>query len=133
MARLRWSSLVFLAGCTAAKAQFQILSAEEGLHTAAGQDADRVAVFEYQMATLYLDKAKEEAGYSQFRMADALARQSAEWSDRAIIFVQRHGRGQSGEELSNEAGAPANHPSTVQPDPAPKPIGDLDDEVEIKK
>src|SRR5688500_5178286 len=88
-----WSLVVLLtAGCTAAKAQFQILSAEQGLHQASEYEAERIAAFEYEMARLYLQKAKEEAGYSEFRVADALARQSAEWSDRAIIFVERHGR-----------------------------------------
>lgn len=121
-----------IGGCTAAKAQFQILSAEQGLHQAAEHDAETVAAFEYEMARLYLEKSKEEAGYSEYRVADALARMSAEWSDRAIIFVERHKR--SSVELSDfgEKGPiPAPNPTTLIPDPEPAPLPELDDEVDI--
>lgn len=125
MSRL-WLSQALLGllvgGCTATKAQIQIVSAEQALHRAEEYDADTLAKYEYVMASQYLAKAKEEAGWSDFRIADALARQSAEWSDRAIIFVERHGRAQFDvEELSDTAPVPA---------PAPKPPPDLLDEEE---
>jgi hypothetical protein len=129
-----WSVLCLAgAGCTAAKAQFQILSAEQGLRQAAEHDAQQIAAFEYEMARLYLDKSKEEAGYSEFRMADALAKMSAEWSDRAIIFVERHKR--SSIELSDfgqNAGEAQSNPTTV-PVPKPDEIPDLDDELDVPK
>ena len=81
-----------LGGCTAVKASIQLVSAEQALVRAETYGASESAEYEYIMALRYLEKAREEAGYSEFRMADALARQSAEWSDRAIIFVERRGR-----------------------------------------
>src|SRR5688500_3964410 len=96
--RLSASLLVVLligaptSGCTAAKASIQTVSAEESLRLAREYKADQIAAYEYTMALRYLEKAREEIGYSQFKMADALARQSAEWADRAIIFVEKRGR-----------------------------------------
>jgi hypothetical protein len=112
-------------GCTATKAQVQVVSAEEALRRAEEYDADEKAVYEYTMATEYLAKAKDELGHSEMRMADALARQSAEWSDRAIIFVERRGRVEiSAEGLSDEAPPP---PPPPEPEPEPEP---LDPELE---
>ena len=124
--------LLLLVGCTASKATIQIVNADDAVRRAREYDADRLAEYEYVMATRYLEKAKEKAGHSEFRMADALARQSAEWSDRAIIFVERHKR--SSVELSDfgEKGPiPAPNPTTLIPDPEPAPLPELDDEVDI--
>ncbi len=116
---------ILSAGCTASKAQVQVVSAEEALHRAEEYDADEKAVYEYTMAVEYLAKAKDELGHSQTKIADALARQSAEWSDRAIIFVERRGRQEiSAEGLSDEAPPP---PPPPEPDPEPEP---LDPELE---
>lgn len=113
--------LLVLAGCTAAKASIQIVSAEESLRQAREYDAEAIAAYEYTMAMRYLEKAKEEAGYSQFRMADALARQSMEWSDRAIIFVERRGR--SDIDLSDfQEGAPPAPAPAPAPAPVPAPV-----------
>lgn len=123
----RWglslSSLVLLAGCAAAKAQIGIVGAEQALARAREYDADELAQYEYQMASLYLEKAREEAGWSDFRIADALARQSAEWSDRAIIFVERHGRAQFNLDEISDTTAPA-------PAPAPEQSTDILEEDE---
>ncbi|MEQ1566402.1 MAG: hypothetical protein ABMA64_12245 [Myxococcota bacterium] len=125
---------MFAVGCTAAKAQLQIVSAEQGLRLAADHEAERIAAFEYEMARLYLEKSKEEAGYSEFRVADALARQSAEWSDRAIIFVERFGRSEvEMSDFSEQGPPPAPNPTAILPDPEPAPDLELDDEVEIPK
>jgi len=111
---------VLAAGCTASKAQVQVVSAEEALRRAEEYDADEKAVYEYTMAVEYLGKAKDELGHSQTKMADALARQSAEWSDRAIIFVERRGRQEiSAEGLSDEVPPP---PPPPPPEPDPEPI-----------
>jgi hypothetical protein len=83
---------LLLGACTAAKASLQIVNAEQALTRAETQGSEDAAAYEYTMAKLYLDKAQEEAGYSEFRIADALARQSAEWSDRAVIFMEKRGR-----------------------------------------
>jgi hypothetical protein len=112
--------VVIAAACTASKAQVRVVSAEEALRRAEEYDADEKAVYEYTMAVEYLAKAKDELGHSQTRMADALARQSAEWSDRAIIFVERRGRKEiNAEGLSDEAPPPPPPPPDPDPDPAP--------------
>lgn len=105
--------LVVLAGCTAAKASIQIVNAEQSLTRAETQGAPDIAAYEFTMAKLYLEKAQEEAGYSEFRIADALARQSAEWSDRAVIFVEKRGRTEI--ELDDFV-----LPEKTTPDPVPK-------------
>jgi hypothetical protein len=87
-----WILLAALSGCTAAKASLQLVNAEQALTRAESQGARERAAYEYTMAELYLGKAAEEAGYSEYRVADALARQSAEWSDRAVIFLEERGR-----------------------------------------
>ncbi|MCB9688602.1 MAG: DUF4398 domain-containing protein [Alphaproteobacteria bacterium] len=145
--------LLLLVGCTASKASIQIVNADDGLRRAREYDADRLAEYEYVMAMRYLEKAKEEAGHSEFRVADALARQSAEWSDRAIIFVEKRGRSDlqlddfSEDTMSPTADAPAPAPApapvvptgledilgptaplpTPEPAPPPMPMEDLDD------
>ncbi len=105
--------VVWLAGCTAAKASIQIVNAEQSLSRAETQGAEDIAAYEYTMARLYLEKAREESGYSEFRIADALARQSAEWSDRAVIFVEKRGR--TDINLDDFV-----LPEATAPDPAPK-------------
>jgi len=105
--------VVWLAGCTAAKASIQIVNAEQSLSRAETQGAEDIAAYEYTMARLYLEKAQEESGYSEFRIADALARQSAEWSDRAVIFVEKRGR--TDINLDDFV-----LPEATAPDPAPK-------------
>jgi hypothetical protein len=122
------------AGCTAAKAQLQIVSAETALHRAEEYEAQKLAVYEYMMASQYLDKAREEAAFSDYRIADALARRSAEWSDRAIIFVERGGRGELDLDVLSDAQAPVPAPA---PKSAPVPDTDaddleLDDEVDLQ-
>jgi hypothetical protein len=118
--------VTLLVGCTASKAQIQIISAEQALRRAEEYEADTLALYEYQMAAQYLAKAKEEAGWSDFRIADALARQSAEWSDRAIIFVERHGRAQFNLEGLSDTEKPMTSPGPA-PAPAPEPEpGEID-------
>lgn len=113
--------LLLLVGCTASKATIQIVNADDAVRRAREYDADRLAEYEYVMATRYLEKAKEKAGHSEFRMADALARQSAEWSDRAIIFVESRGRSELElEDFSEGTMSPSDQQG---PAPAPEPTG----------
>src|SRR5678815_4764559 len=77
-----------LPGCTAARAEVSIVTADQALGRAREQDADTLAVYEYTMASRYLEKAKEEAGYSDFKAAQQLAAKSANWADQAIIAIE---------------------------------------------
>jgi hypothetical protein len=109
-----------LASCTATKASVQVVSAEESLRRAREYQAESKAIYEYTMAVEYLEKARSQLGHSEYRIADVLARQSAEWSDRAIIYVEKRGRIEiTGEGLSDTLPPPAPPPP---PPPEPQPI-----------
>lgn len=84
-------TISLIAGCAASKVGFGLADAEQALLRAERFGAPRQASYEYTMALRYLEKAREEAGYSELKVADALARKSIEWSDRAIISVERRG------------------------------------------
>lgn len=129
------SSIVLAcSGCTAAKATIQIVSAEQALRRADTHDCERIAAYEYVMAEQYLAKAREEAGYSEFRIADALARRSAEWSDRAIIFVERRGQEVIFSDFTEAARETPSESSLVPTPSSPEPRDDLelDDEIELE-
>jgi hypothetical protein len=121
-------------GCTAAKAQFQILSAEESLHDAERDEVVRAAAYEHEMAVLYLEKAREEAGFSQNRVADALARKSTEWSGRAVSRFENQGRVDLRVEDFAEEVAPPPPPTDAlgvpEPEPEPEPDNPFADDPE---
>lgn len=114
-------------GCMAAKAGIGLVEAESALQRASEYDAEELATYEYTMARRYLQKAYEEHGYSDYRVADALARQSATWSDRAIIFIERRGRGALIDlrDLSDTVAPPTQN---VPPPEEPPPPGEPTDE-----
>ena len=85
--------VALLSGCTAIKTTVHLAQAEQGLAEARNYDAQNLAVYEYTMAMRYLEKAREENGASDFRVAESLARRSAEWSDKAIISIERGRKG----------------------------------------
>lgn len=126
------SSIVLAcAGCTAAKATIRIVSAEQALRRADTYECEQIAAYEYVMAEQYLEKAREEAGYSEFRIADALARQSAVWSDRAIIFVERRGKDVDLEDFAEEPEVAPPAP-TAPPEGEPTPPEDDPDDHEFE-
>lgn len=85
------SLLAPLVGCTAAKATYQLVTAEQALQRATDHGAPELAVYEYTMANRYLEKAREEAGYADYRVSVELSNKSAEWSDKAIISIEQRG------------------------------------------
>lgn len=121
-------SVLMISGCTASKVSLELISAEQSLLRAERYGAAEQATYEYTMALRYLEKAREEAGYSELRVADALARKSAEWSDRAIIFVERRGKA----ELHDLDALPERQaPLPVPPPTGRSPLdGDLDEASE---
>lgn len=140
MNAVRWVVLLAVSsGCTAAKAQFQILSAEEGLNVAEKAGTATSAQFEHEMAVLYLDKAREKVNYGEYRMGEALARQSAVWSERAVEFVSRQRQIEVRvEDFTEQAGPPPSSTSALgspEPEPEPEPenpfAGD-DEDIEIE-
>lgn len=82
-----------LAGCTAIKSTVHLAQAEQALAEARNYDSQNLAKYEYTMAIRYLEKAREENGASDYRIAENLAKRSMEWSDKAIISIERGRRG----------------------------------------
>jgi hypothetical protein len=81
----------FLAGCTATKATIHLVAADQALGRASEHGAAERAPYEYTLAVRYLEKAREEAGYSEYKVASSLARQAADYADQAIIVIEKQG------------------------------------------
>lgn len=97
-------------GCTAAKATLHVVTAEQALARAREQDADELALYEYTLARRYLEKAREEQGYADYKTAALLAKMAADWADKSIIAIERGGRkmgvGDAGSDLSDQMVVP---------------------------
>jgi hypothetical protein len=74
---------LLLTGCTAGRASYMLINAEREYQTAVEQGADQKAVYEITLAHEYLQKAKEEAGYSDYGPVDQLCKTSITWSQSA--------------------------------------------------
>ena len=92
MPRLLLLSMVLgLNGC-AAFSTYQLLSAANVVEQAREAGAEEYAVYEYTMAERYLEKAYEETGHADYKIAVELARTSEEWAQQAIRTVETSGR-----------------------------------------
>lgn len=120
-------TVALLWGCTAVKSAIHLTEAESSLRRAEEFEAQELARYEYVMALRYLEKAREESGHTDYRMSEKLARKSEEWSDKAIIFIERGGRAIDPGELGAmpETAVPGSvtdpppPAQTVAPEPAP--------------
>lgn len=92
MPRVMWISMFGLFGCTAIKAEVHLMSADQALTRAEAKNAKQLAPYEYTMSVRYFEKAREEAGYSDWRVAEDLAKTAAEWADKSIIAIEAGGR-----------------------------------------
>jgi FMN phosphatase YigB (HAD superfamily) len=77
---------VAVAGCAAARSTYYLYEAVDVQKKAAAAGADG-AVYEWTLATEFLRKAREEAGYSDYEQAETLAREAVEWTRRAEAAV----------------------------------------------
>lgn len=91
--RLVMLSVVFGSGCIAIKSTVHVSQAEQALAKAGDYNAQEAAPYEYTMAVRYLEKSREEIGWADYRMSEDLAKRSIEWSDKAIITIERGNRG----------------------------------------
>jgi len=82
-----------LSGCAATQAAIHIGKANKAVERAKEKGAPEYAVYEYTMAENYLKKSREEAGYSDFRDSVDLSNGAAEWADKAVIVIEKEGRG----------------------------------------
>lgn len=85
--------MLSLCGCAATHTAVQITKANQAVKRAKDRGATEYAIYEYTMAEHYLTKAREEAGASDFKDSVTLAHGAAEWADRAIIIIEKEGRG----------------------------------------
>ena len=70
-------------GCGPLTAHSTIARAHIAIEAARGAEADKLAIFEYLSAKLYLRKAKQEEGLSSFQSAIDLAIKSRRFADEA--------------------------------------------------
>jgi hypothetical protein len=116
-----------LTACTAVKAEVTLINADQALARARAADAPTLAPYEYTMAVRFLEKAREEAGYASYKAADDLADKSAEWSDAAVITIERTGKGvgidDAGSDIQDSMSRPPPDPPTgaVPPPDNPPP------------
>ena len=92
---------------------------------ARGADAQRYAIYEYQSALLYLQKAREEEGHSNFEGARHFAKESRTFADkaraRALTRRRAQPRSLAEQRRRGRAEAPARAPASATPPPAARP------------
>ena len=109
-------------GCAATHTAIQIGKANKAVERAKEAGAQEHAIYEYTMATNYLRKSKEEAGYSDFKDSVNLATGAAEWADKAIIIIEKEGRGLDVDTLPGETRTISKEEVTpIEPDNTPLP------------
>lgn len=115
--RLALGLAALLPACGPVSTTLALRDAETALDVARKNGADQFAVYEFRSAELYLAKAREEEGGSDFQAAIDLAEQARKLAEAAHA---RAGRGGSG--LRRAPRAPAAAPNADAP-----PAGDTRD------
>ncbi len=110
-----------MGGCAAAKASIHIVAADGAIHKAEAREASERATYEYTMASRYLEKAREEFGEADFRVAETLSKAAAKWADQAIIVMEQRGPEVDTSLLTErpvpESSGPPAPPGTSEPAP----------------
>src|SRR5687767_1455074 len=81
-----------LGGCTAVRASYYLLDAQRKFDAAVAEGAEQKAPYEYTLAREFLQKAKEEDGYSDFGASEMLSRKSIEYAAVAFEKASDDGR-----------------------------------------
>ena len=80
-----------LAGCGPVKSTAHLLDAEVQIQAARTAGAEKLAPYEWTAANLYIRKAREEVGYSDFQagvdFAEKAARYAAEAREKAMAVA----------------------------------------------
>lgn len=86
-------ALAGLASCGPVQSTAYLLDADVQLEAARTAQADKLAPYEWTAANLYLHKAREEVGYSDFEQAVTYAQKAAKFAaaarDMAMKSVRR--------------------------------------------
>lgn len=122
--------LFALTGCTAVKSSVHLVQAEQDVTRAEQRNADDEAVYEYTMALRYLEKAREENGYADYKDSSELSKSASEWADKAVKVVEMGGpeyrpKPPAAEEESEDADMPDGSDEPLAPAPAPEAGDDL--------
>lgn len=73
---------LLLGGC-AAKAAYTLMNAQQAVDAASAAGAEKKVPYEYTLAYEYLQKAKEENGYSEYGAVEKLTAKSIEYANSA--------------------------------------------------
>ncbi len=111
--------VLVMGGCAAAKASIHIVAADGAIHKAEAREASERATYEYTMASRYLEKAREEFGEADFRVAETLSKAAAKWADQAIIVMEQRGPEVDTSLLTERPSesSPPDAPGTSEPAP----------------
>lgn len=101
----RWKLLVaalglsgMMAACGPVMSSQELSDARRAVERASSRDADERAVYEFTLATAYLEKAREEWAYNRYQMARAYAVLAQEHAEAALRRIEeRLGPGEGGE------------------------------------
>ncbi len=96
-----------LAGCGPVRSTAYLLDAEVQIEAARTAGAEKYAPYEWTAANLYIHKAREEVGYSDFEIA--------------LDFAQKASRFATEARTQAMASTKRDEPSGVVPDPAALP------------
>lgn len=119
------SGLLALSGCAAGRNVYYLWDAQRAFQEAELKEASTKAIYEYTLAREYLMKAREEAGYSDYRESEDLARKALEWSNKAAEIAEygtseRELLLQEAEKNAPDLGEPAEKKAPT-PTPTPGP------------
>lgn len=117
-------------GCTATLSLYSVVTADEAVRRAEEHRAPELAPYEYTLAVLYLEKAREEAGYADYRASRDLAAQAADWADEAIIVIEKGRVSSAIDELQD---MPSADDGQFIPPPPPPPVDALDDALDAEE
>jgi len=79
-------------GCSAILARHRINAAVDALNSAQSADAEKKAPYEYTLAALYLEKAREEEAYARFGEALDLSDIAAQYAEQAQSVANGHAK-----------------------------------------
>jgi len=80
---LALAALVMVTGCGPIQSTSYLIDAQVALEAAKTAQANKLAPYEWTAANLYLHKAREEVGYSEFEQAVAYAAKASKYANAA--------------------------------------------------
>lgn len=88
-----------LASCGPIVSTQMISDARRSVDRASSRDGAEHAIYEYTLATLYLDKAREEWAYNRYQKARDYARLAQRYAEEALLRMEQGlGPGEAGQE-----------------------------------